>query len=131
MLLTLIFCLGIQILMLSLNLIRYYALKEKSDLTLAVFHLGGHDLTWNKVRPAMVIVPDHCPFCLSEKDVRPTKARQERYRVPNSYRCFNCNPKRSWWTPNPRTKWPLNASPMRYLIWDGSRHLQPPKERRV
>jgi len=39
MLLTLIFCLGIQILMLSLNLIRYYALKEKSDLTLAVFQI--------------------------------------------------------------------------------------------
>jgi transposase-like protein len=64
-----------------------------------------------------------CPFCGSE-NVRETRARQERYRVPNSFRCFDCKIKKSWWTPTPRTR-PLRASPMPYLIWDGVRHLQP------
>jgi hypothetical protein len=39
MILTLIFCLGIQILMASMNLMRYYAGDEKSWLTLAVFQI--------------------------------------------------------------------------------------------
>lgn len=39
MILTLIFCLGIQILMVSINLFRYYAADEKSFLTLAVFQI--------------------------------------------------------------------------------------------
>lgn len=39
MILTLIFCLGLQILMCSINLLRYYAENEKSWLTLAVFQI--------------------------------------------------------------------------------------------
>lgn len=39
MILTLIFCLGIQIVMASMNLISYYAGNEKSWLTLAVFQI--------------------------------------------------------------------------------------------
>jgi len=39
MILTLIFCLGIQILMCTINLFRYYAADEKSFLTLAVFQI--------------------------------------------------------------------------------------------
>jgi len=36
---TLILCLGVQILMVSINLFRYYAAGEKSFLTLAVFQI--------------------------------------------------------------------------------------------
>jgi len=39
MILTLIFCLGIQILMVSINLFRYYAADDKPFLTLAVFQI--------------------------------------------------------------------------------------------
>ena len=39
MILTLIVCLGLQILMVSINLLRYYAADDKSFLTLAVFQI--------------------------------------------------------------------------------------------
>ena len=39
MILTLILCLGIQILMVSINLLRYYAEYERPFLTLAVFQI--------------------------------------------------------------------------------------------
>jgi len=63
-----------------------------------------------------------CPFCGSE-DIKKTVARPQHY-VPNSYRCSNCKPKRSWWTPTPRTR-PLRATPMPFILVDGVRHLQP------
>lgn len=39
MILTLILCLGVQILMVTINLFRYYAADDKSFLTLAVFQI--------------------------------------------------------------------------------------------
>jgi len=39
MILTLILCLGIQVVLVSINLIQYYALHDRSVLTLAVFEI--------------------------------------------------------------------------------------------